>query len=552
MNSISSVATSMDLIFKSARPTSSPLLHMSTYAAQSDYLRNYDNINASSSSSNSNNNNNEAQQYINMSNIVFDAYAIGGKSYNLNLKFTPTVTIIIAIVAGLMSLITIIGNVFVITAFIIDKSLRSYSNYFILNLSIADLLIGLLIPPYAPFLLLNYQWKLGRAACTIWLVLDYVVGSASVLCIVVISLDRYLLVSRGLDYVSSQRVYKAIIIMLTVWLIAFLNYAPAIVFWEIIAGKPTNNNDDESCKVAFHDSLVYLTATACVEFFAPLISICVLNLAVYLNIRKRSRGLIRSENPKFTLKASTSTGEACMSTKSTTFAGTSKATMTITSTAGEATVSKCSSKNRRPPPPSPKKPLCASTSSTCSSSSTDEAVAASNHAAAKTSIQHSNKKRSTSNNSKTSSQPPIVAAATEEIILLDECKKDGSTIRNISVKKTRTAKVEKLKSKGKLFSQTSLVELNNMSTKEVCLKNKVGTTHNGGGSGSGSGSGGRGGRGGVRSNRKQVQKKNVTMTKKSNTARGNLSKDKKAARSLFILVFVFVFCWVNKYFKNID
>lgn len=110
-----------------------------------------------------------------------------------NLTYHPWLSLVILVVAVLMSLTTIIGNVLVITAFIIEKSLRKYSNYFILNLSIADLLIGILIPPYAPFLLLKRTWRIGRAACTFWLVLDYVVGSASVLCIVVISLDRLIL-----------------------------------------------------------------------------------------------------------------------------------------------------------------------------------------------------------------------------------------------------------------------------------------------------------------------------------------------------------------------
>jgi hypothetical protein len=125
----------------------------------------------------------------------FSNNSLLGASYENNdateLTFSPALTVVIAIVAGLMSTMTIVGNVLVITAFIIEKSLRKYSNYFILNLSIADLLIGILIPPYAPFLLQNYHWRWGRAACTVWLVLDYVVGSASVLCIVVISLDRY-------------------------------------------------------------------------------------------------------------------------------------------------------------------------------------------------------------------------------------------------------------------------------------------------------------------------------------------------------------------------
>jgi histamine receptor H3 len=224
-----------------------------------------------------------------------------------NLTYPPWLTVVIASIATLMSSMTIIGNVFVITAFIIDKNLRKYSNYFILNLSVADLLIGVLIPPYAPFLLYKRNWRLGPFACTVWLVLDYVVGSASVLCIVVISLDRYLLVSRGLNYVAGQKVYKAIILILTVWIIAFLNYGPAIIFWELISGVKTVKDDE--CQVAFHDNLVYLTATACVEFFVPLISICGLNLAVYLNIRKRSRGLIRSENPQFTLGGNRNSGK---------------------------------------------------------------------------------------------------------------------------------------------------------------------------------------------------------------------------------------------------
>ena len=79
---------------------------------------------------------------------------------NSALLYSPILTIIISIVASCMSATTILGNILVITAFIIDKNLRKYSNYFILNLSIADLLIGLLIPPYAPFLLYNRVWKL--------------------------------------------------------------------------------------------------------------------------------------------------------------------------------------------------------------------------------------------------------------------------------------------------------------------------------------------------------------------------------------------------------
>nr|QVK45756.1 G protein-coupled receptor [Proales similis] len=254
---------------------------------------------------------NKSGQLVNMSYFtveeskkVFEQMASFSSQFVFNsneLTYSPGMTVLIALFASMVAFVTITGNVFVIVAFIIEKSLRKYSNYFILNLSIADLLIGLLIPFYTPFLLYNHQWMFGRIACTIWLVLDYVVCSASVLCIVVISMDRYLMVSRGLDYMASQKLKKAMCIMAAVWLIAFLNYAPAIVLWEYIAGKRTVQ--DGECKVEFHNNLIYLTVTACVEFFAPLLTICSLNFAVYLNIRERSRGLIRSTKQTFVLKS---------------------------------------------------------------------------------------------------------------------------------------------------------------------------------------------------------------------------------------------------------
>ena len=124
-----------------------------------------------------------------------------------------------------------------------------------------------------------------------WLVLDYVVGSASVLCIVAISLDRFLLVNKGLTYLSSQKLNSTLFIMLSVWIIAFLNYGPAIIVWEFISDEETK----KTCHVGFHDNIAYLTISACVEFFFPLISICSLNIAVYVNIKRRSNGLFLNE-----------------------------------------------------------------------------------------------------------------------------------------------------------------------------------------------------------------------------------------------------------------
>ncbi len=52
----------------------------------------------------------------------------------------------------------------------------------------------------------------------------------------------------------------------------------------------------QTCDPPFAENFPYLVTTAFVEFFVPFFSLTTLNLLVYLNIRQRSRGLVRTNN----------------------------------------------------------------------------------------------------------------------------------------------------------------------------------------------------------------------------------------------------------------
>jgi len=52
---------------------------------------------------------------------------------------------------GTISLIAVIGNSLIIYTVIINKTLQSVTNYFICNLAVADLIIGLLVAPFQVF-----------------------------------------------------------------------------------------------------------------------------------------------------------------------------------------------------------------------------------------------------------------------------------------------------------------------------------------------------------------------------------------------------------------
>lgn len=57
------------------------------------------------------------------------------------------------------------------------------------------------IPVYIPYILTG-RWTLGRGLCKLWLVMDYLLCSASVFNIVLISYDRFLSVTRAVSATS--------------------------------------------------------------------------------------------------------------------------------------------------------------------------------------------------------------------------------------------------------------------------------------------------------------------------------------------------------------
>lgn len=126
-------------------------------------------------------------------------------------RFTLSQTVFIALVSGMLSLVTVSGNIMVMVSFKIDKQLQNISNYFLFSLAMADFFIGLIsMPLFTVYTILGY-WPFGRHVCDGWLALDYLASNASVLNLLLISFDRYLSVTRPLTYRAKRTKGKALL-----------------------------------------------------------------------------------------------------------------------------------------------------------------------------------------------------------------------------------------------------------------------------------------------------------------------------------------------------
>lgn len=198
--------------------------------------------------------------------------------------------ILIAILAALLSTLTIIGNLMVMISFKLDKQLQTISNYFLLSLAIADFSIGVISMPLFTMYTLYDHWPLGTFICDTWLAFDYLTSNASVLNLLIISFDRYFSVTRPLTYRARRTTRRAAIMIASAWVISLVLWPPWIYSWPYIEGRRSVPVD--RCYIQFLETNIYVTfGTALAAFYVPVTVMCILYWRIWRETEKRQKDL---------------------------------------------------------------------------------------------------------------------------------------------------------------------------------------------------------------------------------------------------------------------
>ncbi|MGH0152411.1 UNVERIFIED_CONTAM: hypothetical protein FKN15_022347 [Acipenser sinensis] len=210
------------------------------------------------------------------------------QSWHKTPPYSPEATAVFATVVTFMILFTIFGNVLVIIAVLTSRSLKAPQNLFLVSLAAADILVATLIIPFSLANELMGYWYFKTVWCDIFLALDVLFCTSSIVHLCAISLDRYWSVSQAIEYNSKRTPRRIKCVILIVWLIAaFISFPPLISMNK----KKAQPGEDAYPLCELNDEKWYILSSSIGSFFAPCVIMILVYIRIYQIAKQRTRQL---------------------------------------------------------------------------------------------------------------------------------------------------------------------------------------------------------------------------------------------------------------------
>lgn len=179
--------------------------------------------------------------------------------------------VLLYIFLALLSVVTVCGNGLVIISIIYFKQLHVPTNYLILSLAVADLLVGVFIFPFSMTFTVTYCYYQTNLICKIREIFDATLTTASILNLCCISIDRYYAVCQPLTYRSKISKCITVIMILVSWALA------AIIGFSFLCFQNVDGLLEERCAI---DAVLFTILGSMLSFYIPVFVM----LSVYLKI----------------------------------------------------------------------------------------------------------------------------------------------------------------------------------------------------------------------------------------------------------------------------
>ncbi|CAI2350702.1 unnamed protein product [Caenorhabditis sp. 36 PRJEB53466] len=201
--------------------------------------------------------------------------------------------ILLSLTLSVVNCFVVIGNLLVFYVILTKKSLQTSTNRLVLSLTISDLLLGILILPFAIIQEHTSEWLFGHVGCRLWLSVDVFLSTASIYNLLAISFDRYMAVRQPIKYpiISSTKVVRLMTFL--VWFCSLLLAAVLFIL------ETLSSHDYQSSKECQPTTLpsMYIIFSAMASFIVPAFVMIILNVRIFQTVLHTSRTMtVKSKN----------------------------------------------------------------------------------------------------------------------------------------------------------------------------------------------------------------------------------------------------------------
>uniref|UniRef100_A0A4W6BU52 G-protein coupled receptors family 1 profile domain-containing protein n=1 Tax=Lates calcarifer TaxID=8187 RepID=A0A4W6BU52_LATCA len=212
-----------------------------------------------------------------------DEFISGNASCIMAITPSTIRTFLYMFIGSTVSVLTISGNLLVITSIIYFKQLHTPTNYLILSLAVADLLVGALVLQFNMALSVKSCLYFGDLVCKMRRSFDISLMTTSILNLCCISIDRYYAVCQPLTYRTKINGCVVVIMILVSWTVSALS-GFSIMFVGL------KHSVCEGRCFLFHIPNSNIVGSV-VSFYLPVIIMLCIYLRIFLVAQRQARSI---------------------------------------------------------------------------------------------------------------------------------------------------------------------------------------------------------------------------------------------------------------------
>jgi hypothetical protein len=200
-------------------------------------------------------------------------------------EWTDVLTLILKAGAmGFIIIAAIFGNLLVIVSVMRHRKLRIITNYFVVSLALADMLVAMVAMTFNASVQLTGRWMFGYFMCDVWNSLDVYFSTASILHLCCISVDRYYAIVKPLKYPINMTKRVVAFMLLNTWIFpAIIAFVPIFLGWYTTEENQLFRlSNPHICE--FKVNKVYVIVSSSISFWIP----CTIMVFTYLAIFKEA------------------------------------------------------------------------------------------------------------------------------------------------------------------------------------------------------------------------------------------------------------------------